>query len=161
VLNRHDDPAWSARIAICGLHCVPKMNSDTGTNRKKSSDSYSTDRTMPMVVRIATSEQPRSAKRTTCSTRLRACMVGVMRRIVIQPPATAMHSASTARAVRLSPSSRCQCPAAAATSGATAFAGTLPAMTLRTSFRTSDNSPSDSDWTSADIDSTTRSAMMR
>ena len=25
-----DDPTWSARIAVCGLHCKPNRNSVTG-----------------------------------------------------------------------------------------------------------------------------------
>ena len=42
--NAPDDPAWSARIAVCGLHVVPNRNSVGLTMPKKRKDSNSSDR---------------------------------------------------------------------------------------------------------------------
>ena len=56
-----DDPAWSARMAVCGLQVVPNRNSVGLTRLKKRRISNSSDRTMPSVVRIAISEAPTSS----------------------------------------------------------------------------------------------------
>ena len=50
-------PTWSARIAVCGLHCRPNRNSCIGTCAKKRRASNSSDRTMPTVVKTAIVEQ--------------------------------------------------------------------------------------------------------
>ena len=52
--NAPDEPTWSARIAVCGLHCRPNRNSSGETFSKKRTVSNSTENTMPMVVRTAT-----------------------------------------------------------------------------------------------------------
>ncbi len=73
-----------------------------------------------MVVRIAISEQPIERRATNLLDAVaRAQRRAKCARSVIQPPASATHSANTARPVRLRPSSRCQRPAAAATAGET------------------------------------------
>ena len=54
--NAPDDPAWSARIAVCGLHDRPKRKSPGGTNLKNRAISNSSDRTIPSVVKIAINE---------------------------------------------------------------------------------------------------------
>jgi hypothetical protein len=84
--NEPEAPTWSARIAVCGLHCRPNRNSIGDTDWKKRNDSTSTDSTMPMVVNTATVEQPINVHRISCSTRLRARSCGVMRRSSSQPP---------------------------------------------------------------------------
>ena len=53
-----DEPAWSARSAVCGLQFVPNRNSVGLTSLKKRRLSNSSDRTMPSVVRIAISDAP-------------------------------------------------------------------------------------------------------
>src|SRR3546814_6852685 len=50
--NAPDEPAWSGRIAVCGLQLVPNRNSMGETRLKKRSDSNRSERTMPSVVRI-------------------------------------------------------------------------------------------------------------
>ena len=70
--NAPDDPAWSARSAVCGLHVVPNRNSVGLTMLKKRRDSNSSDRTMPSVVRIAISDAPTSSTMTQRSTPVRA-----------------------------------------------------------------------------------------
>ena len=52
-----EEPTWSARMAICGLHSSPNRKSVTGTVWKKRMASYNTDNTMPMVVKMAIMEQ--------------------------------------------------------------------------------------------------------
>src|SRR4028119_1120356 len=42
-----DEPAWSARMAVCGLQLRPVKNSTGETIEKKRSDSNSSDRTRP------------------------------------------------------------------------------------------------------------------
>ncbi len=64
-----EEPTWSARSAVCGLHSRPNRNSVTGTLSKKRSDSNSTDSTMPTVVRIATEALRSSSHRMIDSTR--------------------------------------------------------------------------------------------
>ena len=54
--NAPDEPAWSARIAVCGLQVVPNRNSVGLTSLKKRRLSNSSDRTMPSVVRMAISD---------------------------------------------------------------------------------------------------------
>ena len=70
--NAPDDPAWSARIAVCGLHWVPNRNSVGLTRLKKRKLSNSRDRTMPSVVRTAISEAPTSSPIIHSSTLVRA-----------------------------------------------------------------------------------------
>ena len=48
--------------ALCGLQCVPKRKSKNGTFSKKRSDSKISERTMPSVVRMATTEQAMSTR---------------------------------------------------------------------------------------------------
>ena len=67
-----DEPAWSARIAVCGLQVVPNRNSVGLTRLKKRMDSNSSERTIPSVVRIAMSEAPRSNPNIQRSTPVRA-----------------------------------------------------------------------------------------
>ncbi len=55
-----DEPTWSARIAVCGLQLSPNRNSVIGTCWKNRIASNSTDRTIPMVVKIAMLEAPMS-----------------------------------------------------------------------------------------------------
>ena len=43
-----DEPTWSARIAICGLHEVPNRKSIGDTMAKKRKASKATEATMPM-----------------------------------------------------------------------------------------------------------------
>ena len=70
--NAPDEPAWSARIAICGLQVRPNRKSLIGTSWKKRRDSKSSDRTMPSVVKIAISEAPMSNPFIQRSTEVRA-----------------------------------------------------------------------------------------
>ena len=70
--NEPDEPTWSARSAVCGLHCRPNRNSVTGTCWKKRIDSNSTENTMPAVVAIETAAASQKAAVTQRSTRLRA-----------------------------------------------------------------------------------------
>ena len=51
-----EEPTWSSRIAVCGLHSSPNMKAEKGMWPKKRMASKSTESTMPMVVKIATSE---------------------------------------------------------------------------------------------------------
>src|SRR6188472_2446615 len=76
--NEPDDPTWSARIAICGLHDVPNRKSSGEMIAKNLKASKATDATMPMVVKTAIVEQPSSIHSVTRSTRLRARNCGVM-----------------------------------------------------------------------------------
>ena len=55
--NAPEEPIWSARIAIWGLHFNPNRNSHTGIFWKNRMASYKTDRTMPIVVNMAMVEQ--------------------------------------------------------------------------------------------------------
>ena len=48
-----DEPTWSARIAICGLHEVPNRKSMGEIIEKKRKASKATEATMPMVVNTA------------------------------------------------------------------------------------------------------------
>ena len=59
--NAPDEPAWSARIAVCGLHSVPNRKSTGGTKSKKRRLSNISDSRMPSVVRIAISEAASSS----------------------------------------------------------------------------------------------------
>ena len=59
--NAPEEPTWSARIAVCGLHCSPNRNSYHGTLPKKRQASNATDAMMPTVVSTAISEQPISS----------------------------------------------------------------------------------------------------
>ena len=77
--NAPDDPAWSARIAVCGLQLVPNRNSTGDTIEKKRSDSNSSERTIPSVVSTAISEATSSRIIVTRSTRVRARKTGVTR----------------------------------------------------------------------------------
>ena len=74
-----DEPTWSARIAVCGLHCRPNRKSSGETFSKKRTVSNSTENTMPMVVRTATQAQASSTILTTRSTWLRARKFGRQR----------------------------------------------------------------------------------
>ena len=62
-----------------GDHCVPKRNDSGETSRKKMMVSNSTEKTMPMVVRMATPEQAISTKRMKRSKLLRARKSPLMR----------------------------------------------------------------------------------
>ena len=73
-----DAPTWSARMAICGLHSVPKRKPVTGTAWKKRIDSNSTESTIPMVVRMAIVELTMSRPSTIRSTEFRARLSGSM-----------------------------------------------------------------------------------
>src|SRR6056300_210406 len=70
--NEPDAPTWSARIAVCGLQCVPVINSQKEIWLKNRSDSNSTERTIPSVVNIAIMEQAISTARKVNSDSLRA-----------------------------------------------------------------------------------------
>ena len=91
--NAPDDPAWSARIAVCGLHVVPNRNSVGLTMPKKRSDSNNSDSTMPSVVRIAISEAPTSSTMIQRSTPLRARKSIRTRRMAMNAPASARATA--------------------------------------------------------------------
>jgi hypothetical protein len=67
-----EEPTWSARMAVWGLHSRPNRKSVTGTVPKKRVASNSTDSTIPRVVNMAMVEQAIMNQRTTDSTRLRA-----------------------------------------------------------------------------------------
>ena len=41
--NEPDEPTWSSRIAVCGLHEVPNTNSKIDTDSKKRRASNSTE----------------------------------------------------------------------------------------------------------------------
>ena len=70
--NAPDEPAWSARIATCGLHDRPNRNSSSGTSLKKRRDSKSSERMIPSVVKIAISDATRSNPFIHLSTAVRA-----------------------------------------------------------------------------------------
>ena len=74
-------------MAVCGLHFRPNKKSQKGMIEKKRIDSNSTERTMPMVVTMATQEERMSAMFTTRSTLLRARKPGAMRRQAQPKPA--------------------------------------------------------------------------
>jgi hypothetical protein len=59
-----------------GAHSVPNRNCQNGTSRKKSRLSYTTDRTMPMVVSTATAEATASSASTTRSVYMRVMSFG-------------------------------------------------------------------------------------
>ena len=80
---------WSERIAICGLHSIPKRNSVTGTREKKAKLSMTRERMMPSVVRMARMEQIISSQRRMPSTRLRALNSGDRRERAKAMPAMA------------------------------------------------------------------------
>ena len=108
-----DEPTWSARIAICGLHVVPNRKSIGEIIEKKRNASNATEATMPIVVNTAIVEQPISSHSITRSTRLRARSSGVMRaRTAITVP-MAITMTSTVSAMRLMPR-RCRYSADAA-----------------------------------------------
>src|SRR5690348_11616505 len=67
-----EDPAWSARMAICGLQWVPNKNSAGETDLKNRIDSNKTEITIPKVVSTATRELAKNSVCTTLSTWLRA-----------------------------------------------------------------------------------------
>ena len=93
--NDPDEPTWSARIAICGLHEVPNRKSIGEIIEKNRNASNATEATMPMVVNTAIVEQPISSHSMTRSTRLRARSSGVMLRTHGESP---RRSTSPARA---------------------------------------------------------------
>src|SRR5690349_7840188 len=76
--NEPDEPTWSARIAICGLHEVPNRKSMGEMIWKKRKASKATEATMPTVVNTAMVEQAMSSHSTTCSTELRARSSGLI-----------------------------------------------------------------------------------
>ncbi len=78
--NAPEAPTWSARIAVCGLHCKPNKKSNNGTSRKNRNASTNTERKMPIVVRIATLDAAMSSSSMAFSTRLRARKSGRTRR---------------------------------------------------------------------------------
>ena len=138
-----DEPTWSARIAICGLHDVPNRKSIGEIMEKKRNASKATEATMPMVVNTAIVEQPINIHSMTSSTRLRARSSGVMReRTRITAPMDNTMT-STVSAMRLMPRSSMYSADAPPTASLTDAAGTLPATRLRTSFMTSDRSFAD------------------
>ena len=94
--NAPDEPAWSARIAVCGLQFVPNRNSAGLTIEKKRIDSNRSEATIPAVVRIAISEARSSTPITSRSTRVRARKWGDTRVKAKAPPAKASSSATTA-----------------------------------------------------------------
>ena len=61
---------------VLGFQCVPRRNSQKGVVSKKRIDSNSTDSTIPIVVKIAMTEQRISTPLTMFSTLLRACSFG-------------------------------------------------------------------------------------
>jgi hypothetical protein len=63
-----EEPTWSVRIAIWGLHSKPNKNSVIGITLKKRIASNSTDKTIPMVVKMAKVEQAMRKKVKTFST---------------------------------------------------------------------------------------------
>ena len=87
-----DEPTWSARMAVCGLHSSPNRNSVTGTRPKKRSASNSTEATIPIVVSTATLEASHSNTRTNFSTRRRAANPGRIRLSANTVPASASPS---------------------------------------------------------------------
>ena len=48
-----EDPTWSSRMAVCGLHFKPNKKSSGGTALKKRMASNTTERTIPTVVTMA------------------------------------------------------------------------------------------------------------
>ena len=80
-----DDPTWSARMAVCGLHCVPNRKSIGETFSKNRTVSNSTENTIPIVVSTATLAQASRTTFTARSTWLRARKVVESRR---KPKAT-------------------------------------------------------------------------
>ena len=120
--NEPDDPTWSARMAICGLHDVPNRKSSGEMCEKNRKASKATEATMPMVVNTAMVEQPISIHSTTSSTRLRARSSGVMRLRTTRIVPTAMTMTSTVSAMRLMPRSCRYSAAAARTDSLTASA---------------------------------------
>jgi hypothetical protein len=89
-----DEPTWSARIAVCGLHWSPNRKSRGGTRSKKRAASNTRDRTMPIVARIAISEQAANRARRTVSTTGRARSAGDTRVQASVPSAGPTASAS-------------------------------------------------------------------
>ena len=71
-----DEPTWSARMAICGLHDVPNRKSIGETMEKKRKASKATEATMPMVVNTAIVEQPISIHSMTRSTPIAGAQLG-------------------------------------------------------------------------------------
>ena len=91
-------PTWSARMAVWGLHRVPKKNSRGETFWKKSRDSNRTDSTIPRVVRIAIDENTIMIPSTMDSTRLRARICGLVWRTASAMPPRASPSTRSQRA---------------------------------------------------------------
>ena len=70
--NEPEEPTWSARIAVCGLHCSPNRNSNTDTRWKKRMLSNSTENRMPAVVSTETAAATKRTMLTIRSTSFRA-----------------------------------------------------------------------------------------
>ena len=103
--NAPDEPTWSARSAVCGLHCRPNRNSVIGTFWKKRIDSNTTEKTIPAVVAI---EMPAASHRATVtqrSTVLRARKSLRTWRSAAETQNTASATPATSRAIRLKVSS--------------------------------------------------------
>ena len=100
-----DEPTWSARIAICGLHEVPNRKSIGDTMAKKRKASKATEATIPSVVNTAIVEQPMRIHSMTRSTPLRARNSAVMRERITMVAAIAITMTSTVSAMRLMPRS--------------------------------------------------------
>ena len=98
-----EDPTWSSRIAVCGLQPRPNRKSASGTWPKKRIASNSTERTMPMVVKIATVEHAIRKTLTIRSTWFLARSAGVTRRQAAPSPAIATASTTTTDAAALVP----------------------------------------------------------
>ena len=143
-----DDPTWSLRIAVWGLHSRPKRNCVIGTSRKKRIASNSTEKTMPTVVKTAMLDATISRPRTIFSTRFRARKSG---RILDQATAPLRTASATAKIASsrwlVWRSSTYRSPAPDITSS-TCPATTSPEARLRTLFRNRFSSPLGSDCTS-------------
>jgi hypothetical protein len=123
---------WSGRMAICGSQRSPNRNSVTGTSEKKNHASRRSEPTMPIVVRIAATEQNSIIAESACSTLWRAGK-GAQIRALARSSATFIEAiATTAMAVRAMNRQRCS-RSAAATISVDGAPKTWPAATLRIS----------------------------
>ena len=98
--NAPDAPTWSERIAVCGLHSVPRRKSSAGTLWKKRNASNNTDNTMPAVARMATVELAMMKTRIAPSTWLRARTRGEIRRQARARPSSATRGVATVKTNR-------------------------------------------------------------
>ena len=115
--NAPDEPAWSARIAVCGLHCVPNRKSAGGTMLKKRRLSNISESRIPSVVRMAISEAAISIPIIQRSTAVRARNAVAVRRTASQPPTSAKAIASSPPRVAKRASAAANCGASVLDSG--------------------------------------------